>query len=108
MESTLLLFAHWCCPPRAVVQSFLFLTHRLLVFLWTLGDLLLVLTLLSLRLQDMGQLANYHNQIVLDSVHNEGETNEAVDFPNAIYIDDVDTVCLIRTGVAQSSRASTS
>ena len=108
-ESTLLLFAHWCCPSRALVQSFLFLTHRLLMFLWTLGvcDLVLVFTLLSLRLQDMGQLSNYHNQIVLDTVHNEGETNEAVDVPNAIYIDDVETVGLIRTGVAQSSRAST-
>uniref|UniRef100_A0A7S1FDN4 Phosphatidylinositol-specific phospholipase C X domain-containing protein n=1 Tax=Noctiluca scintillans TaxID=2966 RepID=A0A7S1FDN4_NOCSC len=52
-------------------------------------------------LQDMGQLSNYYNQIVLDTLYNEGETNEAVGFPNAIYIDDVDTGGLIRTGVSR-------
>mmetsp|Transcript_58088 Transcript_58088/g.188027 ORF Transcript_58088/g.188027 Transcript_58088/m.188027 type:complete len:449 (+) Transcript_58088:60-1406(+) len=51
-----------------------------------------------LDLQEYGQLDNFYNQRVLDAIYNEGAGTEAVDFPNAIYINGIDTGGRIRTG----------
>lgn len=51
-----------------------------------------------MHLLDLSQLHNYYNQLILDATYNEGATNAAVDFPNAIYIDAVDVGGRIRTG----------
>jgi hypothetical protein len=51
-----------------------------------------------MSLQDYGQLVNYYNQRILDAVYLEGDKDNAVDFPNAIYIDGLDHSGLIRTG----------
>ena len=37
-------------------------------------------------LMDSSLINNYYNQRALDAAYTEGETNPAVDFPNAIYI----------------------
>jgi len=51
-----------------------------------------------MSLQDQGQLTNYYNQLILETVWAEGANNTATDFPNAIYIDGLDHGGLIRTG----------
>lgn len=51
-----------------------------------------------MSLQEYGQMVNYYNQRILDAVYLEGDREEAVDFPNAIYIDGLDHGGLIRTG----------
>lgn len=49
-------------------------------------------------LMDSSLINNYYNQRALDAAYNEGASNPAVDFPNAIYIDTVDVGGTIRTG----------
>jgi len=51
-----------------------------------------------MRLLEISQLTNYYNQRVLDAIYLEGADDPAVDFPNAIYIDAIDTEGRIRTG----------
>eukprot|EP00971_Amphidinium_carterae_P323174 6422518-Amphidinium_carterae.1 len=41
-------------------------------------------------LMDCNLLANYYNQRVLETLWKEGEENESVDFPHAIYLDAID------------------
>merc|ERR1711862_465223 len=61
-----------------------------------------------MSLQETGQINNYYNQVVLEGVFQEGQTNDAVDFPNAIYIDGVDIDGQIRTGTDRLNPASAS
>lgn len=51
-----------------------------------------------MSLQDVGQLNNYYVQMTLEQAYLEGNSDEAVDFPNAIYIDGIETGGRIRTG----------
>ena len=48
-----------------------------------------------MSLQDVGQLANYYNQISLDM-----SFSNSLGFPNAIYLDAMDVEGVIRTGTA--------
>lgn len=52
-------------------------------------------------LQEVGQLTNYYNQIALEYAFIESLTDDAVRFPNAIYIDGIDSEGSIRTGTAR-------
>lgn len=51
-----------------------------------------------MSLQDAGQLNNYYVQLTLEQAYLEGNSNRAVDFPNAIYIDGIESEGRIRTG----------
>ena len=59
------------------------------------------MTSCPLALMDWSLLMNYYNQRVLDLAYSEGATNPNTDFPNAIYLDAVDTSGLIRTGTSK-------